>query len=166
MTEQFSPLKAVFFAALLGMCTVPANSQALEGIKSQEQLHAVIATLDAELFDSFNRCEVEKFATFFDPAVEFYHDQTGLAVGTESLTRSLRENICGKVSRELVPESLEVYAMKGFGAVQIGVHRFHHPGRDDTEPVGEAKFIHLWRFEDGAWKIIRVISYDHQSLKN
>jgi hypothetical protein len=48
----------------------------------------------------------------------------------------------------------------------LGVHRFHHPGRDDIEPVGEAKFIHLWRSENGAWKITRVISYDHQSLKN
>ena len=56
--------------------------------------------------------------------------------------------------------------MKGFGAVQIGVHRFHHPGRDHIEPVGEAKFIHLWRYEDGAWTITRVISFDHHSLKN
>lgn len=166
MTEQFSPLKAVFLAALLGACTVPAHSQALEDIKSQDELHSVIAALDAKLFDSFNRCEIEKFVAFFEPGVEFYHDQTGLAVGTESLTRSLRENICGKVSRQLVPESLEVFPMRGFGAVEMGVHRFHHPGRDDIEPVGEAKFIHLWRYENGSWKITRVISYDHQSLKN
>ena len=38
------------------------------------------------------------------------------------------------------------------------------PGHDDTEPVGEGKFIHLWRYEDGAWKITRVISYDHHAL--
>jgi hypothetical protein len=166
MTEQFSLLKAVFLAALLGICAVPAHSQALEDIKSQDELNAVIAALDAKLFDSFNRCEVEKFVTFFDPGVEFYHDQTGLAVGTESLVQSIKENICGKVSRELVPESLEVHGMKGFGAVEMGVHRFHHPGRDDTEPVGEAKFIHLWRYKDGAWKITRVISYDHHAVKN
>jgi len=43
----------------------------------------------------------------------------------------------------------------------MGVHRFHHPGHDATEGVGEASFIHLWRYKDGAWKITRVISYDH-----
>jgi len=26
---------------------------------------------------------------------------------------------------------------KGYGAVEMGVHRFHHPGHEDTEGVGE-----------------------------
>ena len=164
MSKRLSLPKRVLCAVVLALCATPAVSQPLDDIKSPKELHATIAALDAELFDSFNHCEVEKFVTFFDPAVEFYHDQTGLAIGVDSLTKSLKENICDKVSRELVPESLQVYPVKGFGAVQIGVHRFHHPGRDDIEPVGEAKFIHLWRYEDGAWKITRVISYDHQSL--
>jgi hypothetical protein len=41
--------------------------------------------------------------------------------------------------------------------------RFHHAGHEDTEPVGEGKFIHLWQYKDGAWKITRVISYDHHT---
>jgi len=28
---------------------------------------------------------------------------------------------------------------------EIGIHRFHHPGHENTESVGEAKFIHLWQ---------------------
>lgn len=55
--------------------------------------------------------------------------------------------------------------MKGCGAVEIGVHRFHHPGAEEREPVGEAKFIHLWQKKDGDWKITRVISYDHAALR-
>jgi hypothetical protein len=43
------------------------------------------------------------------------------------------------------------------------VHRFHHPGHEDTEGVGEGKFIHLWQYKDAAWKITRVISYDHHA---
>src|SRR5216684_3429443 len=78
---------------------------------------------------------------------------------------SIKKNICGKVTRELVPGTLRVYYMKGHGAVEMGVHRFHHPGHDDTEPVGEGKFIHLWQCKDGAWKITRVISYDHHAAK-
>jgi hypothetical protein len=29
--------------------------------------------------------------------------------------------------------------------------------------VGEAQFIHLWQYKGGAWKITRVISYDHHA---
>jgi hypothetical protein len=79
------------------------------------------------------------------------------------LTDSVKKNICGKVTGELVPGSLHVYYMKGYGALEVGVHRFHHPGHEDTEGVGEGKFIHLWQYKDGAWKITRVMSYDHHS---
>jgi hypothetical protein len=76
---------------------------------------------------------------------------------------------------DLVPGTLEVYPIahfgpvtslwrRHFGAVEIGVHRFHHPGHEDTEPVGEAKFIHLWQNQDGAWKLTRIISFDHHAL--
>ena len=53
--------------------------------------------------------------------------------------------------------------MHGYGAVEMGVHRFHHPNAENAEPVGEAKFIHLWQNRDGVWKITRVISYDHHA---
>ena len=61
---------------------------------------------------------------------------------------------------ELVPGTLQVYNMKGYGAVERGVHRFHHPGHEDAESLGEGKFIHLWQYKAGAWKITRAISYD------
>jgi|SoiMethySBSTD1v2_1073268.scaffolds.fasta_scaffold2105378_2 hypothetical protein len=148
----------------LNMCALQANAQALENIKSQEELNKVVGALDSELFDSYNRCDLDKFSSFFVDDVEFYHDQGGVTLGKAKLLESLKMNICGKVSRELVSSSVQVYPMKGYGAVQMGSHRFHHPGREDTEPVGEAKFIHLWRYKDGAWQITRVISYDHHAL--
>ena len=58
-----------------------------------------------------------------------------------------------------MPGTLEVYPLKGFGAVEMGVHRFTHPG--DPTNIGEAKFIHVWRLKDGVWQISRVISIDH-----
>jgi hypothetical protein len=54
---------------------------------------------------------------------------------------------------------LEVYPMKGYGAVELGTHRFSHPGIDSEE--GDAKFVHLWKYENGKWLVTRVISYDH-----
>ena len=77
----------------------------------------------------------------------------------------MKENICGKVTRELVPGTLEAYPMKGYGALEMGVHRFRHPGHEDTEGVGEGKFVHLWQYKDGAWRITRVYSYDHHAVK-
>jgi len=62
-----------------------------------------------------------------------------------------------------VAGSLEAYPLKGYGAVEIGVHRFHHPGH--PEDVGEAKFIMLWRNKDGKWTVTRAISFDHQPVK-
>ena len=97
--------------------------------------------------------------------LEFYHDQGGVSLGRQNLVESLQKNICGKVSRDLVPGTLEVYPIHDYGAVEMGVHRFHHPGRDDVEPVGEAKFVTLWQNKDGVWTMTRVISYDHHEVK-
>jgi Domain of unknown function (DUF4440) len=164
MNKLVSLPRTLLLLPMIALCTVQADAQALESIKSQEELNKVVASLDAALFDSYNRCDLGKFAAFFVDDVEFYHDQGGVTVGKQKLTESIKNNICGKVTRQLVPGSLQVYHMKGYGAVEMGVHRFHHPGHDDTEPVGEAKFIHLWQYTDGAWKITRVISYDHHAM--
>jgi ketosteroid isomerase-like protein len=153
----------LFLLAISIPRTIAQTVPSLDNIKSQAELDKAIAALDAALFDSYNRCDLEKFSSFFADDVEFYHDQGGVTLGKAALTDSLKKNICGKVTRELVPGSLQVHYMKGFGAVEMGVHRFHHPGHEDTEGVGEASFIHLWQCKDGAWKITRVISYDHHS---
>ncbi|MGI9073432.1 MAG: nuclear transport factor 2 family protein [Bryobacteraceae bacterium] len=157
---QLVLLLLALFVAQVDAQTIPA----LENIKSQPELDKAVASLDEALFDSYNHCDLAKFAAFFVDDVEFYHDQGGVTLGKQELTNSIKKNICGKVTRELVPGTLQVYHMKGYGALEMGVHRFHHPGHDDTEPVGEGKFIHLWQYKGGAWKIMRVISYDHHAV--
>lgn len=164
MKKAFNVARVMLLLPIFAVCGVPARAQAvqsLESIQSQAELDKAIATLDSALFDAYNRCDLEKFSTFFSDDVEFYHDQGGVTLGKAALTDSLKKNICGKVTREIVPGTLQAYHMKGYGAVETGVHRFHHPGHEDTDGVGEGKFIHLWRYKDGAWKITRVISYDH-----
>jgi len=154
---------------LLAVCLVSlavgragAQVPALEKIQSQEELNKAITALDAALFDAYNRCDLEKFSSFFTNDVEFYHDQGGVTLGREKLTDSIKKNICGNdVQRELVPGTLEVYHMKGYGAVEIGMHRFLHPKTNGAP--GEAKFVHLWQYKDGAWKITRVLSFDHHA---
>jgi hypothetical protein len=59
----------------------------------------------------------------------------------------------------LVQGSIEVYPMTGYGAIQMGEHRFVEAGAE-TSTI--AKFVHLWRQENGLWRISRVLSFEHK----
>lgn len=145
------------------------------------ELTATITALDTELFRAYNHCadpaELARFAALFTDDVEFYHDQPGASTfGLPALTAAIRKNICGKVTRELLPDTLHVYPMHGYGAIEVGRHRFFHSG--STASAGEADFVHLWHFipapssaspsalgqpAPGQWKLARVLSYDHNA---
>jgi uncharacterized protein (TIGR02246 family) len=150
--------------ALLLPIASPLHAQATSAPPSDADLFRTVAALDRAVFDAYNACDLARFAAYFADDVEFYHDQSGLTRSRRSVVQAVRDNICGKVRRELVAGTLEVYPMHGYGALELGVHRFYHPGRESTEPVGEAKFVHLWQYGDGAWRITRVFSYDHHPL--
>jgi hypothetical protein len=130
----------------------------------QDRLFDTIAGLDRRLFDAYNTCDLSTLGTIVTDDLEFYHDKTGLAVGKQTFVDSIRNNICGKTQRVLVPGSLEVYRLDHYGAVEMGRHRFTHPGHEELG-IGEAKFITLWKFNNGEWKVARVISYDHESAR-
>jgi hypothetical protein len=96
--------------------------------------------------------------------LEFYHDRTGLERGRDRFVEAIRNNICGKVRRELITGTLEVYPLKGYGAVEIGTHRFCDARRFkvcDPQKSGDARFAMLWEQTEAGWKLSRVISYDH-----
>jgi len=125
---------------------------------SLAELTGTVKRLDADLFHAYNHCELEKFGSFFPEHLEFYHDQTGGGPMTrEQLVAAIKQNICGKVHRDL--RSIEVFPMAHYGALETGVHRFSHPGIDNDQ--GDAKFVQLWKYEDGRWWLTVVISYDH-----
>jgi hypothetical protein len=155
---------ALLVLLLLWLPVSRVDAQSARATPPSDELFRTLASLDSALFDAYNRCDLEKFSSFFVDDVEFYHDQGGVTLGRQRLTESVKANICGKVRRELVSGTLQVYPMHGYGAIEMGVHRFHHPKAEDTEPVGEAKFVHLWQNKDGAWKITRVLSYDHHAV--
>ena len=145
--------------------SAPASAEPRPGLLTTDPLYKTIEQLDRDVFDAFNTCNLEKMGALFAEDLEFYHDIAGLSRGRQSMVDGVKNNICGKVTRELVPGTLEVYPMQGYGAIEMGVHRFHHPGHDDTEGVGEAKFVHLWQNKDGAWTITRVLSFDHHTVE-
>lgn len=125
-----------------------------------DPLLKTIQALDTKLFDAYNHCDLTTLGAMVADDLEFYHDQTGLSVGKAPFLAAMKKNICGKVERALLLATLEVYPLKGYGAVQIGIHRFHHPGRPE-DGEGDAKFVTLWQNKDGAWKVTRTISYEH-----
>ena len=125
---------------------------------SRAELTTIVKRLDADLFRAYNDCDLQKFGSFFPDNLEFYHDQSGGGPMTrEQLVAAVKQNICGKVHRELV--SIEVFPMKNYGALETGVHRFSHPGIDNDQ--GDAKFVQLWKYEGGRWWLTVVMSYDH-----
>ncbi|MGA8043019.1 MAG: nuclear transport factor 2 family protein [Terracidiphilus sp.] len=154
----------LFALAMLAASAPFAAAQSGQGLPPSDALYKTIAGLDATFFDAYNHCDLQKIGSMVSSDLEFYHDQTGLAVGRQSLLDGVKNNICGKVHRELVPGSLQVYPLKGYGAVEIGVHRFTHPDDPQAQGFGEAQFIHVWRLQDGTWSITRVISFDHHSV--
>lgn len=158
-----SRLPLVALSAVLALC---ANAQSPQSAPTpQDMLYQTVASLDTQLFTAVNQCDLKTLNALWADDAEFYHDKGGLMVGRQNIVDAIKNNLCGKVNRQLVAGTLEVHPLNGYGAVEIGVHRFYHPYEQDRGEVGEAKFIHVWQNKDGVWKITRVISYDHGAAK-
>lgn len=150
--------------AVISSCSATKSKQVknLKGYTPVSmELYQAIAHMDSVLFDAFNGRDLEKLKTIFSTDVEFYHDKGGLTHYDQVMesSKNLFEQNNG-LTRTLIPGSLEVYPVKDYGAIQIGMHRFCHQenGKDDC---GTFKFVHVWRQHAGVWNLARVISYDH-----
>jgi ketosteroid isomerase-like protein len=132
-------------------------------------LYKKIEQADSLVFNAFNNCDSITYKKYFTQDLEFYHDLGGLTVGLDNELKGFTE-MCTRgnhIRRELIKSSLEVYPLKGYGAVEIGIHRFYHTNKGQQEKIsGTYKFIHIWQFKDGQWKISRVISYSHNEVNN
>ena len=129
-------------------------------------LFAALARMDSILFDaSFVSCDAAAANAIFTADVEFYHDQNGVTTGdqvrenTKRLTASCPRD--RGITRTLVTDSLRVYPIQGYGAVQMGVHRFDERGAASSTL---ARFVHLWRNDNGTWRLARVLSLDHRAV--
>ncbi|MBE1161016.1 nuclear transport factor 2 family protein [Dyella sp. 7MK23] len=125
-------------------------------------LTRTVSALDTQVFDAYNRCDMEKFSTFFAPDVEFYHDKGGVTKDRQTLVDTTRRNICHKLRRELVAGTLEIYPIKDYGAIEEGVHRFCE--LDTGKCDGIAKFLMIWQNKGGTWQLTRIVSYAHRPI--
>jgi hypothetical protein len=58
---------------------------------------------------------------------------------------------------------MNVYPLNKYGAIQIGTHRFYAIQQGKPDRLTETgQFTHVWKEENGQWRLARVLSYDHQ----
>ena len=129
-----------------------------------KELYNSIADLDSVFFNAFNTRSLEKLKPLLSENLEFYHDLGGVTNYNQNIDAFRKTFESDRiVRRELVRGTLEVYAIKDYGAIETGIHRFYATEKGQEEKLSsEAKFVHLWQQKDGQWKISRIISYGHQ----
>lgn len=146
-----------FIFCLYFSFVIPVFGQDFKYSPSDKALYDEIVALDKKYFDAYNNCDMETQAALYAEEIEFYHDNAGLNTSKESILEAIKNNICGKVTRELVEGSIEVYPIPGHGAFAMGLHKFHNNQEPDAIPT-PSRFMMVWKKEENTWKITRVIS--------
>jgi hypothetical protein len=135
------------------------------------ELVAALAEKDRLLFDAVFGCKPELLATLVAEDFEFFHDKHGLTTQSggqfvKDITGMCERQEAGtdfRARRELVPGTMSVHVIGNYGAMQMGTHRFFALRSGKPDRLTETgKFIDVWKREGDAWKLARVISYDHQ----
>lgn len=156
-----SPLLLALPLALLAACASAPPAPPAAGEAADSTLYREIAARDAAMGDAFNRHDLPALMALFDRDVEFFHDTGGLQ-RFDDVQRGFGGLFAqgNGIRRELLPGSLHVYPVKGYGAMEVGRHRFCHVenGRDDC---GTFDFLQVWKRTGDGWTITRVMSYGH-----
>lgn len=122
-----------------------------------KELYETIVKLDDKFFGAYNTCDFKIQELMISENIEFFHDKGGLSTSKKEIIEAIKNNICGKVKRELVKGSIEVYPIKDYGAVQIGYHKFYNNQEPDAISK-KNKFITIWKNEDKNWVMTKIIS--------
>ena len=132
------------------------------GADSHADLRTEVLRADAELFDAFNRADLKGVARMLARDLEFYQDNEGVASYPQTLDDfNAMFAQANHIHRTLDAASVDIRPIKGFGALEIGTHRFCHV-EHGAEICGDFRFIHVWRGAAGTWQLARVISYGHK----
>lgn len=145
------------------------------GAVARPGLYEEILKADAEFFKAFfDTCDVETVRRIIADDFEMFHDKGGLVSTSGAEFVKMTQDKCKRQedgtdflsTRKLVPETMKVYALNNYGAIQIGTHRFYALEKDKPDRLTETgQFTHVWKEENGQWKLARVLSYDHELAK-
>jgi hypothetical protein len=157
-------ISALAILALVAACGTSPPSPDAQPSAAGGTLFDTVSALDAEVFAAFNTCatpgQLLRHADYFSADVEFYHDTGGVTWNRKEMLANTEKYVCGNFRRELVPGSLRVYPIKGFGAIAQGAHRFCQFKSGTCD--GAAEFVIIWRNDGDKWSITRVLSYGHR----
>jgi Domain of unknown function (DUF4440) len=161
----------VCFATVFGLVALSPSlpCASAQAPAADSTLARVVLREDRLLFAAFNSCDTLALARFFAVDIEFYHDKAGLTVGRQATLAAINER-CRQMAQGEAPSLTRtrllandaVYPIPGFGAMQLGRHRFDQGafrGQSTTSAV--FGFAHVWIHRDSTWQLSRVLSYDH-----
>lgn len=157
---------AVFVMTIaVGLATTLADDPEQVAAKKKNatsgELFESIARMDSVVFDAFNAHDLERLMALFTDDLEFYDDGSGLKgySGTKQDFVKVFHDV-PDLHRELLKETLEVYPVPGYGAIEAGQHRFCHQ-ENGKQDCGVMKFAMVWKRTGETWKLARVLSYAH-----
>ena len=131
-------------------------------IPANKSLYETIIKQDSILFEAFNARDITALKSYFTDNLEVYQDNTGLRNYDETIqafTGLFKMDYV--LTRKPVIESIEVYPVKNFGAIETGQHIFCHTENGKLE-CATFKFVHIWEDKNGQWKVAKIITYDHK----
>lgn len=158
-------MKIPLFVAMLSITSSVAG-QSNGQPKDPKVIIRTIEHLDSLFWESYNACDVDKMAGFFTDDMEFYHDKGGLTTPKSSFVTSLTTGFCANPDRRLRREQIEgtvkVFPMDNIGGLITGEHIFYINETGKKEYLdGYGKFMQLWLYDKGEWRMSRILSYDH-----
>lgn len=143
-------------------------------VDENSELFLALKKLDSIFFErGFNQCDFEYLEKRISADLKFYHDQSGFQ-DRKTFFENTKKYICSnpdkKPIRKIEKASLVVFPLHDngvlYGAIQNGIHHFYirEIGKEDLW-TSTAKFTHVWILENNAWKISKVLSYNHQNTR-
>jgi len=121
-----------------------------------------VAAFDTAFFTAFNTCDIARLERMSAPNLEFFHDLGGTQRSRAEFIASVKNNVCGKFTRELVKASFESWTLGKEGAIFSGTHRFCDVGKSARQ--GQGRFLHVLEEQGGQLVVTRVVSYDHREI--
>jgi hypothetical protein len=167
MKSFASPACAMLLLTASILRVAAATDHSTPSTREQGTLFVTVSSLDAGLFNTFNRCaspdQLQKHASYLAPNVEFYHDKAGVTWSRRDYITNTKNNVCGKFRRELVTGTLQVFPVRGYGAIEQGEHRFCWITTGRCFGIGN--FFILWHHIYGKWVVTRMFSYGHRPIR-
>ena len=157
-------MKKFTTAVLFALATLSLQAQ------NGDQISRRSLDIHSTFWAAYNTCNLTAMPNFFTGDVEFYHDKGGITKGIDALMNVSKKNLCSnpdfRLRREALKQTLHVFPLYSdgniYGAILSGEHVFYIIEKGKEHLDGHANFTHLWLFKDGAWKMSRILSFDHR----